>query len=95
MAVGLLINILQVLPLVLRAVSETVEAVEAIGGPKSGAAKKQAVLEAVEAAMALGAAPGQVVPDDPDSPPKEQVRQLAGLLVEPALSLQKARRVQP
>lgn len=93
MSVGLLItvgvNILRYLPLVLRTVSETVEAVEAIGGPKTGAAKKQAVMEAVEAAMALAAV------DDPEAPAPAQVRQLAGALVEPALTLQKARQVQP
>jgi hypothetical protein len=51
---------LLILPALMSMISEAVEAVEAMGGPGTGAAKKKAVLEAVDAALevAEAVAPG-------------------------------------
>jgi hypothetical protein len=78
---------LRLMPLVLSLVSEAVDAVEAIGGPGTGEAKKAAVLDAVDAAFDLQAASA------PDALPLDRVafRALASQLVETALSLQRAR----
>lgn len=77
-----------VLPMLMTMINEATEAVEAIGGPGTGEAKKEAVLEAVEAAYDLAemAHPGTLPID------KLSFSELAAGLIETVLRLQSARR---
>lgn len=90
MPIGTILNLgllgLQVLPQLLKAVSETMEAVEAIGGRGTGDAKKAALLEAVAAAFEVQ----QSLSSQPAPLDNLAVRKLSSELVETVHRLQKA-----
>lgn len=78
------IQAMLVIPMLLTMINEATEAVELIGGPGTGEAKKAAVLDAVDAAYDLTSAarPGTIPLD------KLAFRALASNLVETVLGLQ-------
>lgn len=87
MALGAILTVIQFAPVVLKLIGEVAEAVEALGGPKTGDVKKASLMEAVDAAFDVQeqVAPGALGLD------KAQFNELAGRLLETALTLQKAR----
>jgi hypothetical protein len=79
---------LMAMPLILRTVKEATEAVEEIGGAGTGPQKKQAVMEALDAAYnAAVAIEGAVA-----LLPKGVFMMLAGTLVETVVGLQNVKR---
>jgi hypothetical protein len=72
------------MPLILRTVKEATEAVEEIGGAGTGPQKKQAVMEAVDAAYDAASA----IEDSVALLPKGVFMMLAGTLVETVVGLQ-------
>lgn len=87
MALGTILAVIQFAPVVLKLIGEVVEAVEAIGGPKTGDVKKSSLMEAVDAAFDVQehVAPGALGLE------KASFLELADRLVDTALALQKAR----
>ena len=85
-AVDIGLRVLFAVPALIRLIQETTEAVEEIGGPGTGPAKRQAVLEAVEAAYRASESMH-------DAPPmtKDALMDMAGNLVDSVVALKNKR----